>query len=50
MIQARRRFLTTTALVAAAAMFRVTRAFPAEGALETTTVRLAKFPGSICVA
>jgi NitT/TauT family transport system substrate-binding protein len=48
-IQTRRRFLSGAALAGAAGLLRVPRALTAEGALETTTVRLAKGPG-ICIA
>jgi NitT/TauT family transport system substrate-binding protein len=49
MLQTRRRFLTVTALTGAAAFLGAPQGLAAEGALETTTVRLLKFPG-ICVA
>jgi NitT/TauT family transport system substrate-binding protein len=49
MLQTRRRFLTMTALTGAAAFLGAPQGRAAEGALETTTVRLLKFPG-ICVA
>jgi NitT/TauT family transport system substrate-binding protein len=49
MMQTRRRFLTTLSLVGAAGLVRPQRAFAAEGALETTTVRIANLPG-ICIA
>src|SRR5260370_11956301 len=45
----RRRFLTTLSLAGAAGLIRVPRAPAEEGALETTTVRLAKID-SICIA
>jgi NitT/TauT family transport system substrate-binding protein len=45
----RRRFISTLALAAAAGPIGPPRAFAAEGTLETTTVRLLKFPG-ICIA
>jgi NitT/TauT family transport system substrate-binding protein len=48
-IQTRRRFLTTVALAGAAGITRIQRVMAAEGALETTTVRLGKNP-AICVA
>ncbi len=48
-IQTRRRFLTTLLLVGASGLVRTPRALAAEGALETTIVRVLKFPG-ICVA
>jgi NitT/TauT family transport system substrate-binding protein len=47
--QTRRRFLTTLSLVGAAGLVRGPPALAAEGALETTTVRLSKNPG-ICLA
>jgi NitT/TauT family transport system substrate-binding protein len=46
--QTRRRFLATTALAGASGLVSPTRALAAEGALETTTVRL-QTPG-LCVA
>ena len=49
MMQTRRRFLTTLSLAGAASLMRAPRALGAEGALETTTVRLPKIAG-ICVA
>jgi NitT/TauT family transport system substrate-binding protein len=49
MTQTRRRFLTTISLAGAAGLIRAPRALAAEGALETTTVRLPKI-SSICVA
>jgi NitT/TauT family transport system substrate-binding protein len=49
MIQTRRRFLTSLSLAGAAGLFRVPRSLAAEGALETTTVRLQKGFG-ICIA
>ena len=49
MMQTRRRFLTTLSLAGTAGLFRVPRSLAAEGALETTTVRLPKI-SSICVA
>ena len=48
-VQTRRRFLTTLSLAGADGPLRTPRALAAEGALETTTVRIAKGPG-ICVA
>src|SRR5207244_13021191 len=45
----RRRFLTTLSLVAAAGLARPPLASAAEGALETTTVRIAKL-GAACLA
>src|SRR5690349_8031226 len=47
--QTRRRFLTTVSAAGAAWLFRAPRALAAEGALETTTVRVPKF-FSICVS
>ena len=49
MMQSRRRFLTTLSLAGAAGLTRAPRALAAEGALETTTVRLPKIP-AICFA
>jgi NitT/TauT family transport system substrate-binding protein len=49
MTQTRRRFLTTLASVSAAGFIRPRRGLAAEGALETTTVRLPKVLG-ICVS
>jgi len=49
MMQTRRRFLTTLSTAGAAGTILPSRAFAAEGALETTTVRLTKTPG-ICLA
>jgi len=49
MAQTRRGFLTTLSLAGAAGLLRTPRVLAAEGALETTTVRLLKFPG-ICIA
>jgi NitT/TauT family transport system substrate-binding protein len=49
MAQTRRRFLTTLSLAGAASLARGPRALAAEGAIETTTVRVVKVPG-ICVA
>src|SRR5271165_3880334 len=48
-MQTRRRFLTTLSVAGAAGLVRAPRALAAEGALETTTVRIAKLE-SICVA
>jgi NitT/TauT family transport system substrate-binding protein len=48
-MQTRRRFLTTLSLAGATGFLRAPRALAAEGALETTTVRLAKIP-VICFA
>jgi NitT/TauT family transport system substrate-binding protein len=49
MTYTRRRFLTTASLAGAGGLFRAPPALSAEGALETTTVRLSKTPG-ICIA
>ena len=49
MMQTRRRFLSTVSLASAAGLVRAPLSLAAEGALETTTVRLAKNPG-ICIA
>src|ERR1700738_1674670 len=49
MTQTRRNFLTTLSLAGAAGLVRTPRSLAAEGALETATVRVLKFPG-ICVA
>jgi NitT/TauT family transport system substrate-binding protein len=48
MAQTRRRFLTTLSLAAAAGLLRTPQVLAADGALETTTVRLGK--GSLCAA
>jgi NitT/TauT family transport system substrate-binding protein len=48
-LQTRRRFLTTISMAGAAGLFGMPRVRAAEGALETTAVRLLKFPG-ICIA
>jgi len=47
-MQSRRRFLTTTACAGASAIIRPSALMAAEGALETTTVRILKFP-AVCV-
>jgi NitT/TauT family transport system substrate-binding protein len=47
--QTRRRFLTTLSLAGAASLVRSPPTLAAEGALETTTVRLAKTDG-LCIA
>jgi len=47
--QTRRRVLATMALAGAAGAFYIPRSFAAEARLETTSVRLLKFPG-ICIA
>ena len=49
MMQTRRRFLTALSLAGAASLVRSPPALAAEGALETTTVRLAKTDG-LCIA
>jgi NitT/TauT family transport system substrate-binding protein len=49
MMQTRRRFLTMTALAGATGFLRGPPSLAAEGALETTTVRIAKNPG-VCIA
>jgi NitT/TauT family transport system substrate-binding protein len=49
LIQNRRRFVAGLAAAGAAGLVRAPRALAAEGALETTAVRLLKFPG-ICIA
>jgi NitT/TauT family transport system substrate-binding protein len=48
-IQTRRRFLTTLSVAGGAVLLGARPAPAAEGALETTTVRLARNPG-ICIA
>ena len=49
MTQTRRRFLTTLSLAGAAGLLRAPSSLAAEGPLETTTVRIAKYP-AICLA
>jgi NitT/TauT family transport system substrate-binding protein len=49
LMQTRRRFLITLSFAGAASLVGAPRARAAEGVLETTTVRLLKFPG-ICIA
>ena len=49
MAQTRRGFLTILSSAGATSLLRAPRVLAAEGALETTTVRLLKFPG-ICIA
>ena len=49
LLQTRRRFLTTLSLAGAAGLLRAPPSAAAEGALETTTVRIAKEP-VICLA
>jgi len=48
LIQTRRRFLTTTATAGVASVLRAPQVPAADGALETTTVRVGK--GSLCAA
>src|SRR5262245_10371362 len=48
-MQTRRRLLTTLSAIGAVGALRMSRALAAEAALETTAVRLLKFPG-ICIA
>jgi NitT/TauT family transport system substrate-binding protein len=48
-MQTRSRFLTAVSLAGAAGLFRAAPWLAAEGGLETTAVRLLKFPG-ICIA
>jgi NitT/TauT family transport system substrate-binding protein len=48
--QSRRRFLTTVAMTGAAGFLPAPRVLAAEGTLETTTVRVAKVPGGLCIA
>jgi hypothetical protein len=48
-MQTRRRFLTTLSLAGVTALCHGPYVLAAEGALETTSVRLLKFPG-ICIA
>lgn len=47
--QIRRRFLTTMSLAGAAGLFGAPPSLTAEGALETTALRIAK-PVAICLA
>ena len=49
MTQTRRQFLTTLSLISAAGLVGTPRALAGEGALETTTVTLAKTP-ALCTA
>jgi NitT/TauT family transport system substrate-binding protein len=49
MVQTRRRFLTTLSAAGAAGLVRAPPSLAAEGALETTTVRILKIP-AICLA
>jgi len=48
-MQTRRRFLTTLSLAGAAGLLRAPPSLAAEGALETTRIRIAKI-GAICLA
>jgi NitT/TauT family transport system substrate-binding protein len=48
-LQTRRRFLTTLSMAGAAGLVRMPRTIAAEGALETASVRILRFPG-ICIA
>jgi NitT/TauT family transport system substrate-binding protein len=49
-IQTRRRFINSVALAGAAGLLHVPRVAAAERAVETTTVRVVKVPGAICLA
>ena len=49
MVQSRRRFLTTLSAAGAAGLLRPPRSLAAEGALETTSVRIGKIE-AICLA
>jgi NitT/TauT family transport system substrate-binding protein len=49
-IQTRRRFINSVALAGATGLLHVQRVAAAEGAVETTTVRVVKVPGAICLA
>ena len=49
-IQTRRRFISSVALASAAGLLHVPRVAAAEGAFETPTVRMVRYPGAICVA
>ena len=49
-IQTRRRFINSVALAGATGLLHVPRVAAAEGAVETTTVRVVKVPGAICLA
>jgi len=49
-IQTRRRFMSSVALAGAAGLLHDPRVAAAEGALETTAVRVVKVPGAICLA
>src|SRR6516162_8188338 len=49
MVQTRRRFLTTLSAAGAAGLVRVPPSLAADGAPETTTVRILKIP-AICLA
>jgi len=48
--QTRRRFISSVALAGAAGLLHDPRVAAAEGAPETTAVRLVKVPGAICLA
>ncbi len=50
MVQTRRRFLTTLSAAGAAGLVRAPPSLAADGALETTTVRITKVVGGTCVA
>ena len=50
LIQTRRRFISSAALAGAPGLLHVSRVAAAEGPLETTTVRLVKVPGAICLS
>ena len=49
-IQTRRRFISSVALAGAAGLLHDPRVAVAEGTLETTTVRVVRVRGAICVA
>jgi NitT/TauT family transport system substrate-binding protein len=49
LMQSRRRFLSTLSMAGAGGLMRLPQVLAAEGALETTAVRLVRFPG-ICIA
>jgi len=49
-IQTRRRFISSVALAGAAGLLHVPQVAAADGALETTTVRVVRVLGAICVA
>jgi NitT/TauT family transport system substrate-binding protein len=50
MTQTRRRFLATAAMASVASALRAPQVSAADGALETTTIRLPKGPPAICIA